>query len=123
MDEFNEQDFLLLYLNGFICSDFRDYYFQFCYFVGLWVFNYLDNESYKFYLQFLYVCVFKNCRDLVCMYMFIAMFVNILLFIQIVFGVVLIGLVVSDSSRVLIIIFGVFNIIIVGVIVFLKLRG
>lgn len=123
MDEPNEQDPLLPYLNGSTCSDLRDHHSQFCYLVGLRALNHPDNEPHKPHPQSLYARALKNRRDSACMYMFTATLVNTLLLTQIVLGAALTGLAASDSSRVLITTFGALNTIIAGVIAFLKSRG
>ena len=101
----------------------HDHHSQFCRLVGVRSEYHPPDESHSPPPRSLYARALKRRRKQSCTYMFTATIINTLLLTQVVLGAALTGLGASDSSRVLITIFGAANTIIAGVIAFLKSRG
>lgn len=104
-------------------SELGDHHTQFCHLVGIRPVNHPAGEPHTPRPESLYKRVVKRRNGQHCTYMFTAALVNTLLLSQIVIGAALTGLGASNSSRVLITIFGALNTVIAGVIAFLKSRG
>ncbi|KAM0667787.1 hypothetical protein MY8738_008582 [Beauveria namnaoensis] len=104
-------------------GDSVDHHAQFCELVGVRPLNYPLGESHRAHPQSLYVRAVDRRRGQNLTYMFTATLVNTLLLTQVVLGAALTGLGASNSSRVLITIFGALNTVIAGVVAFLKSRG
>ncbi|OAA81967.1 hypothetical protein LEL_01512 [Akanthomyces lecanii RCEF 1005] len=100
-----------------------DHHDQFCNLVGVRPLNHPHEEAHRAHPQSLYVRAVARRQGQSCTYMFTATLVNTLLLSQVVLGAALTGLGASDSSRVLITIFGALNTVIAGVVAFLKSRG
>lgn len=100
-----------------------DHHDQFCRLVGVRPLNHPHDEDHRAHPQSLYVRAEARRRGQSCTYMFTATLVNTLLLAQVVLGASLTGLAASDSSRVLITVFGALNTVIAGVVAFLKSRG
>ncbi len=100
-----------------------DHHDQFCRLVGVRPLNHPHNESHRAHPQSLYVRAVARRSGQSCTYMFTATLVNTLLLSQVVLGAALTGLGASNSSRVLITVFGALNTVIAGVVAFLKSRG
>ncbi|OAQ99290.1 hypothetical protein LLEC1_05340 [Akanthomyces lecanii] len=100
-----------------------DHHDQFCNLVGVRPLNHPHEEPHRAHPQSLYVRAVARRQGQSCTYMFTATLVNTLLLSQVVLGAALTGLGASDSSRVLITIFGALNTVIAGVVAFLKSRG
>ncbi|KAM3451570.1 hypothetical protein MY3296_005235 [Beauveria thailandica] len=100
-----------------------DHHAQFCELVGVRPLNHPHEESHRAHPQSLYVRAVDRRRGQNLTYMFTATLVNTLLLTQVVLGAALTGLGASNSSRVLITIFGALNTVIAGVVAFLKSRG
>jgi hypothetical protein len=100
-----------------------DHHAQFCHLVGVRPVDHPHNEAHKPPPQSLYARALKHRRRSTCTYALTASLVNTLLLVQIVLGAALTGLGASNSSRVLITVFGALNTIIAGVVAFLKSRG
>ncbi|ATY64867.1 hypothetical protein A9K55_005192 [Cordyceps militaris] len=106
-----------------ITAEMIDHHDQFCQLVGVRPLNHPHGESYRAHPQSLYVRAVGRRRGQNLTYMFTASLVNTLLLSQVVLGAALTGLGASNSSRVLITVFGALNTVIAGVVAFLKSRG
>ncbi|OAA73816.1 hypothetical protein ISF_00717 [Cordyceps fumosorosea ARSEF 2679] len=100
-----------------------DHHAQFCRLVGVRPLNHPHEESHRAHPQSLYVRAVARRQGQSLTYVFTATLVNTLLLTQIVLGAALTGLGASNSSRVLITVFGALNTVIAGVVAFLKSRG
>lgn len=100
-----------------------DHHDQFCRLVGVRPLNHPHDEAHQAHPQSLYLRAVARRRGQSCTYMFTATLVNTLLLTQVVLGAALTGLGASNSSRVLITVFGALNTVIAGVVAFLKSRG
>lgn len=96
---------------------------QFCRLVGLPPFTQPPGQKFKSHPESLYYRATQHRRMQSATYMLTATITNSLLLSQVVLGAALTGLGASDSSRVLITVFGALNTVIAGVIAFLKSRG
>lgn len=105
------------------CSDLGDHHTQFCHLVGVRPVNLPHGERYKPHPESLYSRAVKRRTGQNRTYMFTATLINSMLLAQVVLGAALTGLAASDSSRVLITVFGALNTVIAGVVAFLKSRG
>lgn len=109
--------------SGSVSGDLGDHHTQFCRLVGARPVNHPDEEDHRPHPRSLYARAMKRRRAQSCHYVLTTALVNTLLLSQIVIGAALTGLGASNSSRVLITVFGALNTIIAGVIAFLKSRG
>jgi hypothetical protein len=115
---------LLQFPNGSVAGgDLGDHHSQFCQLVGMRPINHPDGEPHRPHPRSLYARAVKRRSTQSCTYMFTTALINTLLLTQIVLGAALTGLGASNSSRILITVFGALNTIIAGVIAFLKSRG
>jgi hypothetical protein len=114
---------LLHFQGGSVSSELGDHHTQFCRLVGVKPVNHPHDEEHRPHPQSLYARAEKRRSGQSCTYMFTATLINTLLLTQVVLGAALTGLGASDSSRILITIFGALNTVIAGVIAFLKSRG
>ncbi|TQV98395.1 hypothetical protein IF1G_02475 [Cordyceps javanica] len=96
---------------------------QFCRLVGVRPLNHPHDETYQAHPQSLYVRAVARRKGQSLTYMFTATVINTLLLTQVVLGAALTGLGASNSSRILITVFGALNTVIAGVVAFLKSRG
>lgn len=104
-------------------GDHVDQHTQFCHIVGVRPINHPPDQEHRPHEHSLYARALKRRRKQSCTYLFTATLINTLLLSQIVLGAALTGLGASDSSRIVITVFGALNTIIAGVIAFLKSRG
>lgn len=100
-----------------------DHHVQFCNLVGVPPYNLPPDQPHTSHPQSLYARALQRRRNQSYTYALTATLTNGLLLSQVVLGAALTGLGASDSSRVLITVFGALNTIIAGVIAFLKSRG
>lgn len=100
-----------------------DHHAQFCHLVGVRPHNMPPGQDHKPHPDSLYMRALKHRRTQNATYAFTATLTNGMLLSQVVLGAALTGLGASDSSRVLITIFGALNTVIAGLIAFLKSRG
>lgn len=100
-----------------------DHHVQFCSLVGVPPYNLPPDQPHTSHPQSLYARALQRRRNQSYTYALTATLTNGLLLSQVVLGAALTGLGASDSSRVLITVFGALNTIIAGVIAFLKSRG
>lgn len=100
-----------------------DHHTQFCTLVGVTPHTLPDGQKHTPHPQSLYARALQRRRNQSYTYALTATLTNGLLLSQVVLGAALTGLGASDSSRVLITVFGALNTIIAGVIAFLKSRG
>lgn len=100
-----------------------DHHEQFCKLVGVRPHTLSPDQTHSPHPQSLYSRATQRRRNQFYTYAFTATLTNGLLLSQVVLGAALTGLGASDSSRVLITIFGALNTVIAGVIAFLKSRG
>ncbi|CAH0043730.1 unnamed protein product [Clonostachys solani] len=108
---------------GSIAGDLGDHHTQFCQLVGVRPVNHPHDEPHKPRPQSLYGRALQRRSAQNFTYMFTASLINTLLLTQVVLGAALTGLGASNSSRILITVFGALNTIIAGVVAFLKSRG
>ncbi|KAK0391328.1 hypothetical protein NLU13_0829 [Sarocladium strictum] len=117
---------LLRYPNGSMMgttSELGDLHAQFCHLIGVKSVNHPSDEPFRPPSYSLYARALKQRKAQNCTYVFTATLVNTLLLGQIVLGAALTGLGASNSSHILITVFGAANTIIAGLIAFLKSRG
>lgn len=119
----DEREPLLQFSNGYESGDLGDHHSQFCQLVGARPIDHPDGEQHRPHPRSLYSRAVKRRAAQSRTYMFTATLVNTLLLTQVVLGAALTGLGASNSSRVLITVFGALNTIFAGVIAFLKSRG
>ncbi|KAK5111258.1 hypothetical protein LTR62_005286 [Meristemomyces frigidus] len=100
-----------------------DRYHQFCHLVGVAPLDEAPGKHFRAPRESLWYRATQHRRHQVITYALTATFVNGLLLSQVVLGAALTGLGASDSSRVLITVFGALNTVIAGLIAFLKSRG
>lgn len=100
-----------------------DHHLQFCNLMGVTPHTLPDGQKHTPHPQSLYARALQRRRNQSYTYALTATLTNGLLLSQVVLGAALTGLGASDSSRVLITVFGALNTIIAGVIAFLKSRG
>jgi hypothetical protein len=100
-----------------------DHHNQFCNLMGVTPHTLPPGQSHVPHPQSLYARALQRRRNQSYIYALTATLTNGLLLSQVVLGAALTGLGASDSSRVLITVFGALNTIIAGVIAFLKSRG
>jgi hypothetical protein len=100
-----------------------DHHVQFCNLMGVTPHTLPPGQSHTPHPQSLYARALSRRRNQSYTYALTATLTNGLLLSQVVLGAALTGLGASDSSRVLITIFGALNTIIAGVVAFLKSRG
>jgi hypothetical protein len=100
-----------------------DHHVQFCNLMGVTPHTLPPGQSHTPHPQSLYARAKSRRRNQSYTYALTATLTNGLLLSQVVLGAALTGLGASDSSRVLITIFGALNTIIAGVVAFLKSRG
>lgn len=100
-----------------------DHHLQFCSLMGVTPHTLPDGQKHTPHPQSLYARALQRRRNQSYTYALTATLTNGLLLSQVVLGAALTGLGASDSSRVLITVFGALNTIIAGVIAFLKSRG
>lgn len=100
-----------------------DHHTQFCRLIGVRPVHHPHGKDHVPHPQSLYARACKRRRYQSCTYLFTATLINTLLLSQVVLGAALTGLGASDSSRILITVFGALNTIIAGLIAFLKSRG
>lgn len=100
-----------------------DHHTQFCNLVGVTPYHLPPDQQHTPHPQSLYARALQRRRNQSFTYALTATLTNGLLLSQVVLGAALTGLGASDSSRVLITVFGALNTIIAGVIAFLKSRG
>ena len=100
-----------------------DHHNQFCNLMGVTPHTLLPGQQHVPHPQSLYARAVQRRRNQSYIYALTATLTNGLLLSQVVLGAALTGLGASDSSRVLITVFGALNTIIAGVIAFLKSRG
>ncbi|CAG9998612.1 unnamed protein product [Clonostachys byssicola] len=108
---------------GSISGDNCDHHKQFCQLVGVRPVDHPHDEPHRPRPQSLYGRALQRRSAQNCTYMFTATLINTLLLTQVVLGAALTGLGASNSSRILITVFGALNTIIAGVVAFLKSRG
>ncbi|CAG9945091.1 unnamed protein product [Clonostachys rosea f. rosea IK726] len=108
---------------GSISGDNCDHHKQFCQLVGVRPVDHPHDEPHKPRPQSLYGRALHRRSAQNCTYIFTATLINTLLLTQVVLGAALTGLGASNSSRILITVFGALNTIIAGVVAFLKSRG
>lgn len=104
-------------------DDVRDLYPQFCHLVGIKPVDFPPGQKFTPNPEALYQRATHHRRNQNATYLFSATMTNGMLLSQIVLGAALTGLGASDSSRVLITVFGAFNTVIAGAIAFVKSRG
>ena len=100
-----------------------DHHLQFCNLIGVVPHTLPEGQKHTPHPQSLYARALQRRRNQSYTYALTATLTNGLLLSQVVLGAALTGLGASDSSRVLITVFGALNTIIAGVIAFLKSRG
>lgn len=100
-----------------------DHHLQFCNLMGVTPHTLPAGQKHTPHPQSLYARALQRRRNQSFTYALTATLTNGLLLSQVVLGAALTGLGASDSSRVLITVFGALNTIIAGVIAFLKSRG
>lgn len=100
-----------------------DHHAQFCHLVGVRPVNQPHDEAHHPHPESLYVRAVKRRAGQNRTYMFTATLINSMLLAQVVLGASLTGLAATDSSRILITVFGALNTVIAGVVAFLKSRG
>jgi hypothetical protein len=100
-----------------------DHHVQFCNLMGVTPHTLPAGQKHTPHPQSLYARALQRRRNQSFTYALTATLTNGLLLSQVVLGAALTGLGASDSSRVLITVFGALNTIIAGVIAFLKSRG
>lgn len=100
-----------------------DHHVQFCTLVGVTPHTLPSGHSHTPHPQSLYARALQRRRNQSFLYAFAATLINGLLLSQVVLGAALTALAASNSSRVLITVFGALNTVIAGVIAFLKSRG
>jgi hypothetical protein len=100
-----------------------DHHTQFCHLMGVTPHILPAGQKHTPHPQSLYARALQRRRNQSYTYALTATLTNGLLLSQVVLGAALTGLGASDSSRVLITVFGALNTIIAGVIAFLKSRG
>jgi hypothetical protein len=103
--------------------DLTNSYQQFCQLVGNRPADLPKEQSFKPPKESLYARAQKHRSRQNCTYAFAAAATNTLLLSQVVLGAALTGLGASNSSHVLITVFGALNTVIAGVVAFLKSRG
>ncbi|KAM0706181.1 hypothetical protein Q7P35_006730 [Cladosporium inversicolor] len=104
-------------------EDNMDHHVQFCNLMGVTPHTLPEGQKHTPHPQSLYARALQRRRNQSFTYALTATLTNGLLLSQVVLGAALTGLGASDSSRVLITVFGALNTIIAGVIAFLKSRG
>jgi hypothetical protein len=104
-------------------DDLVDHHTQFCNLMGVTPHTLPTGQKHTPHPQSLYARALQRRRNQSYTYALTATLTNGLLLSQVVLGAALTGLGASDSSRVLITVFGALNTIIAGVIAFLKSRG
>jgi hypothetical protein len=104
-------------------DDLVDHHTQFCNLMGVTPHTLPTGQKHTPHPQSLYARALQRRRSQSYTYALTATLTNGLLLSQVVLGAALTGLGASDSSRVLITVFGALNTIIAGVIAFLKSRG
>jgi len=104
-------------------DDSVDHHTQFCNLMGVTPHTLPTGQKHTPHPQSLYARALQRRRNQSYTYALTATLTNGLLLSQVVLGAALTGLGASDSSRVLITVFGALNTIIAGVIAFLKSRG
>ena len=104
-------------------EDLGDTHEQFCKLIGVRPIHLPKDHKWDPHPDALYVRVKRRKRNQSCTYQFTAALTNTLMLTQIVLGATLTALGASDSSRVLITVFGALNTVIAGMIAFLKSRG
>ncbi|KAK4569849.1 hypothetical protein LTR86_002818 [Recurvomyces mirabilis] len=100
-----------------------DHHHQFCHLVGVRPVNHPPGQDWRAHPDSLYRRATRHRRHQNVTYMFTATFTNTLLLSQVILGATLTGLGASDSSRILITVFGALNTVIAGLVAFLKSRG
>lgn len=100
-----------------------DHHAQFCHLVGVRPHNLPPGQAHTPHPDSLYMRAIKHRRAQNATYAFTATLTNGMLLSQVVLGAALTALGASDSSRVLITVFGALNTVIAGLIAFLKSRG
>ncbi|TKA73499.1 hypothetical protein B0A55_05493 [Friedmanniomyces simplex] len=100
-----------------------DHHTQFCHLVGIRPLTHPPGQKWKAPETSLYYRATRHRRNQGATYMFTATLTNTLLLSQVVLGAALTALGASDSSRVLITVFGATNTVIAGLIAFLRSRG
>ncbi|KAK3673680.1 hypothetical protein LTR78_006585 [Recurvomyces mirabilis] len=100
-----------------------DHHHQFCHLVGVRPVNHPPGQDWRAHPESLYRRATRHRRHQNVTYMFTATFTNTLLLSQVILGATLTGLGASDSSRILITVFGALNTVIAGLVAFLKSRG
>ncbi|KAM0721970.1 hypothetical protein Q7P37_002896 [Cladosporium fusiforme] len=100
-----------------------DHHVQFCKLVGVTPYALPAGQEYKAHPQSLYVRAVQRRDNQYFLYILTATLINGLLLSQVVLGASLTALAASNSSRVLITVFGAANTVIAGIIAFLKSRG
>lgn len=104
-------------------GDVHDHHDQFCNLVGVRPINLAHDQPHRAHPQSLYLRAVSRRQGQSCTYMFTATLINVMLLTQVVLGAALTGLGASNSSRVLITVFGALNTVIAGVVAFMKSRG
>ncbi|KAK5742627.1 hypothetical protein LTR17_003158 [Elasticomyces elasticus] len=100
-----------------------DHHTQFCHLIGIRPLTHPPGQPWKPQETSLYYRATRHRRNQGATYVLTATLTNTLLLAQIVLGAALTGLGASDSSRVLITVFGALNTVIAGLIAFLRSRG
>ncbi|KAK5166050.1 uncharacterized protein LTR77_008311 [Saxophila tyrrhenica] len=100
-----------------------DHHHQFCRLVGIRPRNLPPDQKHNPPPESLYCRAVRQVRIQNMMYQFTATTTNTLMLSQVVLGATLTGLSASDSSHILVAVFGALNTIIAGIIAFLKSRG
>ena len=100
-----------------------DHHAQFCHLVGVKPHNLAPGAKHTPHADSLYMRALKHRRNQSATYAFTATLTNGMLLSQVVLGAALTALGASNSSRVLITVFGALNTVIAGLIAFLKSRG
>ena len=110
-------------LNGGESLGLGDHHNQFCHLIGVRPVNLPPTQKHTPHPESLYCRAVRHRNNQGTTYVITSTLVNTLLLSQVVLGAALTGLGASDSSRVLITVFGALNTVIAGLVAFLKSRG